>query len=119
PVSLLQPPPAAVVARRIRVHSKSPPLLPGTPWTHSAKRPGAAHGFLFLAILGGVALLATSAMFGHLHLHGHPPGILGAGLTGLAGLAVGLLRRWSGGPGLTTMCHECADATTFGILTRP
>ena len=64
----------------------------------------------------GLALLVTSALFGIGHLQGYPPGPLGAGLAGLYGVALGLLRWWAGGLGLTVACHVCADATIFGIL---
>jgi len=65
---------------------------------------------------GGVALAATSAMFGLGHLHGYPPGPLGAMLAGIFGLALGLLRWWTGGLGLAIAVHVCADATIFGLL---
>jgi membrane protease YdiL (CAAX protease family) len=65
---------------------------------------------------GGVALAATSVMFGLGHLHGYPPGPLGAVLAGVFGLALGLLRWWTGGLGLAIAVHICADATIFGLL---
>ena len=37
-------------------------------------------------------------------------------LAGLFGLAMGLLRWWTGGLGLAIACHVCADATIFVIL---
>jgi hypothetical protein len=37
-------------------------------------------------------------------------------LAGAYGVALGLLRWWSGGLGLTIGCHVCADATIFGIM---
>jgi membrane protease YdiL (CAAX protease family) len=64
----------------------------------------------------GVALLVTSILFGLGHLHGYPPGPVGAVLAGLFGLAVGLLRWWTGGLGLALVCHMAADATIFGLL---
>jgi uncharacterized protein len=64
----------------------------------------------------GVALGATSVLFGLGHLHGYPPGPLGAVLAGLFGLALGLLRWWTGGLGLAIAVHVCADATIFGLL---
>jgi membrane protease YdiL (CAAX protease family) len=63
-----------------------------------------------------VALGMTAVVFGILHLHGYPPGLLGAVLAGLYGLALGLLRWWTGGLGLAVACHVCADATIFGLL---
>jgi uncharacterized protein len=64
----------------------------------------------------GVALGATSVLFGLGHLHGYPPGPLGAVLAGIFGLALGLLRWWTGGLGLAIAVHVCADATIFGLL---
>jgi hypothetical protein len=64
-----------------------------------------------------VALAATSVMFGLGHLHGYPPGPLGALLAGIFGLSLGLLRWWTGGLGLAIAVHMCADATIFGLLT--
>jgi membrane protease YdiL (CAAX protease family) len=63
-----------------------------------------------------VALAATSVMFGLGHLHGYPPGPLGAVLAGVFGLSLGLLRWWTGGLGLAIAVHICADATIFGLL---
>jgi membrane protease YdiL (CAAX protease family) len=64
----------------------------------------------------GVALGATTILFGLGHLHGYPPGPLGALLAGIFGLALGLLRWWTGGLGLAIAVHVCADATIFGLL---
>jgi uncharacterized protein len=64
----------------------------------------------------GVALVMTAVLFGLIHLQGYPPGILGAVLAGFYGLALGLLRWWTGGLGLAFLCHVAADATIFGIL---
>jgi membrane protease YdiL (CAAX protease family) len=66
----------------------------------------------------GVALGGTSVLFGLGHLHGYPPGPLGAALAGLFGLALGLLRMWTGGLGLSIAVHVCADATIFGLVCR-
>jgi membrane protease YdiL (CAAX protease family) len=63
-----------------------------------------------------VALAATAAVFGFCHLHGYPPGPLGAVLAGAYGLALGILRWWTGGLALAVGCHVCADATIFGLL---
>jgi uncharacterized protein len=62
------------------------------------------------------AMAITSVMFGLVHQAGYPSGSLGMVLAGFYGLALGLLRRWSGGLLLPAMCHVCADATIFGIL---
>jgi uncharacterized protein len=64
----------------------------------------------------GVALGATTVLFGLGHLHGYPPGPLGAVLAGVFGLALGLLRWWTGGLGLAIAVHVCADATIFSLL---
>jgi CAAX protease family protein len=66
-----------------------------------------------------VALFLTSIMFGALHVHGYPPGPLGAVLAGLYGLALGLLRWWTGGIGLAFACHIFADATIYALVVRP
>jgi membrane protease YdiL (CAAX protease family) len=66
----------------------------------------------------GLALGATTILFGVGHLHGYPPGPLGAVLAGLFGFAVGILRWWTGGLGLAIAVHICADATIFGLLTQ-
>jgi membrane protease YdiL (CAAX protease family) len=66
----------------------------------------------------GVALVGTSVMFGLGHLHGYPPGPLGAVLAGLFGLALGLLRLSTRGLGLAIAVHVCADATIFGLVAR-
>jgi len=63
-----------------------------------------------------VALVVTATLFGLFHLHGYPPGVLGAVLAGFFGLALGFLRQWTGGLGLAMTCHVCADATIFGLL---
>ena len=66
----------------------------------------------------GVALGATTILFGLGHVHGYPPGPLGAVLAGVFGMALGLLRLWTGGLGLTILVHICADATIFTLLVR-
>jgi len=63
-----------------------------------------------------VALVVTAALFGVFHLHGYPPGIAGVVLASLYGVALGLLRWWTGGLGLAIACHICADATIFSLL---
>ena len=64
----------------------------------------------------GVALVITSVIFGIVHLNGYPPGLVGAVLAGLYGLALGILRRWTGGIALAFACHVCADATIFALV---
>jgi uncharacterized protein len=64
----------------------------------------------------GVALCVTSLLFGLGHLRGYPPGLFGAILAAIYGITLGLLRWWTGGLGLGTACHVCADATIFYIL---
>ena len=64
----------------------------------------------------GVALAVTTILFGWGHLHGYPPGTIGAMLAGIYGLALGILRWWTGGLGLPVACHVCADATIFSIM---
>ena len=62
------------------------------------------------------ALFATAVLFGIAHLHGYPPGPLGAALATLFGLTLGILRWWTGGLGLAIACHVVADFTIFVIL---
>ncbi len=63
-----------------------------------------------------VALAVTAVLFGLGHLNGYPPGPIGAALAGLYGIALGLLRWWTGGLGLALVCHVVADATIFALL---
>jgi membrane protease YdiL (CAAX protease family) len=63
-----------------------------------------------------VALGGTTVLFGLGHLHGYPPGPLGAVMASLFGFALGVLRLWAGGLGLAFAVHVCADATIFGLL---
>jgi membrane protease YdiL (CAAX protease family) len=62
------------------------------------------------------ALVVTALLFGVFHLHGYPPGLFGVVLASLFGVALGLLRWWTGGLGLAIACHILADATIFGLL---
>ena len=79
------------------------------------------HGLLWEFVAAewnsSVALVGTTVLFGFGHLHGYPPGPLGAVLAGVFGLALGLLRWWTGGLGLAIAVHFCADATIFGLIT--
>jgi len=63
-----------------------------------------------------VALVVTAILFGLGHLHGYPPGLLGVVLASLYGVALGLLRWWTGGLALAVACHVCADATIFSLF---
>jgi membrane protease YdiL (CAAX protease family) len=78
------------------------------------------RGVLYHAVAeewgAGVAVGGTAVLFGLGHLDGYPPGLLGAVLAGLYGIALGLLRWWTDGLALPVVCHVCADATIFGIL---
>ncbi len=78
------------------------------------------HGLLWEFVAaewnGCVALVGTTFVFGLGHLHGYPPGPLGAVLAGSFGLALGLLRWWTDGLGLAIAVHVCADATIFGLI---
>jgi membrane protease YdiL (CAAX protease family) len=75
------------------------------------------RGVLYDAVSAewGVALAigVTSGLFGLVHLHGYPPGPIGAALAGFFGLGLGLLRWWTGGLGLAIACHIVADALIF------
>jgi hypothetical protein len=62
------------------------------------------------------ALIVTSVLFAVGHLGGYPPGVKGVLLAGFYGFALGYLRVWAGGLALPILCHICADATVFAIL---
>ena len=62
------------------------------------------------------ALIGTAMLFGLGHLHGYPPGLLGACLAALFGSVLGALRLWTGGLLLPIVAHMGADATIYGIL---
>jgi uncharacterized protein len=78
------------------------------------------RGFLYAIVAvdwgDGVAVAVTAICFGICHFYGYPPGPLGVLLAGLYGVALGLLRWWTGGLGLTIACHITADITIFSIL---
>ncbi len=80
----------------------------------------AFRGILFDALAGewnaAVAVVVTALVFGFIHQAGYPPGSLGAVLAGLYGVALGVLRVWTGGLLVPMFCHVFADATIFGIL---
>ena len=63
-----------------------------------------------------MAVVITAALFGYGHMHGYPPGPLGAVLAGVYGLALGWLRVSTGGLGLPVLAHIAADATIFIIV---
>lgn len=65
-----------------------------------------------------VTLVGTALLFGLGHLRGYPSGILGACLAALFGLAMGVLRLWTGGQALPIAAHMAADATIYSILVR-
>jgi membrane protease YdiL (CAAX protease family) len=78
------------------------------------------RGVLFDAVQSqwGVwgTLIGTALLFGLGHLHGYPPGPLGACLATLFGFGTGALRFWTGGLLLPIVAHMGADATIYGIL---
>ena len=63
-----------------------------------------------------VTLAATALLFGVGHVRGYPSGVVGACLAALFGLAMGVLRLWTGGLALPILAHMAADATIYGIL---
>jgi membrane protease YdiL (CAAX protease family) len=78
------------------------------------------RGILYEALAAewgtSVAIVGSAVLFGLGHLRGYPPGLMGAALAGIYGLALALLRWWTGGLVLAIGSHICADATIFGIL---
>lgn len=60
----------------------------------------------------------TAFLFGYAHVHGYPPGPLGAVLAGFYGLCLGWLRIFSRGLGWPVLAHIAADATIFTLLAR-
>jgi len=80
------------------------------------------RGILFTAIESQVStpmtVIITAALFGYGHMHGYPPGPLGAVLAGIYGLMLGWLRVFTGGLGLPVLAHVVADATIFLIVAR-
>ncbi len=80
------------------------------------------RGVLFDAVesewSGWVAVVVTACLFGYGHMHGYPPGPIGAGLAGFYGICLGWLRLYSQGIGLPVVAHIAADATIFTILVR-
>jgi membrane protease YdiL (CAAX protease family) len=64
------------------------------------------------------AIVITAALFGYAHRQGYPPGLFGAFLAGLYGLAMGWLRVLTGGIGLPIIAHIFADATIFTVMVR-
>jgi membrane protease YdiL (CAAX protease family) len=62
------------------------------------------------------AIAVSATLFGLGHLHGYPPGTLGAVLAGIFGLCLGCLRVHTGGLGLPVIAHIAADATIFKIV---
>jgi hypothetical protein len=80
------------------------------------------RGVLFDAIESqwgvAMAVAATAFLFGYGHMHGYPPGMLGAILAGIYGICLGWLRTFSGGLGLPVIAHIAADATIFTFVAR-
>jgi hypothetical protein len=65
-----------------------------------------------------MAVIITAVMFGYGHMHGYPPGPIGAVLAGAYGLALGCLRVFTKGLGLPVLTHLTADATIFTIVVK-
>ncbi len=79
------------------------------------------RGVMMTAVADGfgsvsIALLVSTLSFGMAHLHGFPRGWLGAGMAGVYGLMLGVLRIYSGGMLAPFVAHVFADLTIFGIL---
>jgi membrane protease YdiL (CAAX protease family) len=79
------------------------------------------RGILFDAIAPwgrSNTIFLTSALFGLGHLHGYPPGLVGAILAGVFGAALSGLRLLTGGLGMSIATHVTADATIFILMVR-
>ena len=80
------------------------------------------RGVLFNAVESQVntpmTVIITAALFGYGHMHGYPPGPLGAVLAGIYSLMLGWLRVFTGGLGLPVLAHIVADATIFAIVVQ-
>jgi membrane protease YdiL (CAAX protease family) len=113
----------------LRAYAAALPILPGLEilaggFVFSVLNAGLEElifrGIFFTAIEAQagrwMAVVGTAAIFGYGHMHGYPPGPLGAGLAGLYGLALGWLRVYTGGLGLPVLAHIAADATIFTIV---
>jgi membrane protease YdiL (CAAX protease family) len=64
------------------------------------------------------AVGVTAFLFGYAHMHGYPPGPLGAVLAGIYGLCLGWLRIFTRGLGWPVLAHVTADATIFTLLAQ-
>jgi len=77
------------------------------------------RGVFYQAILAQwswpVAVLGSAVLFGLGHMDGYPPGVTGAVLAGIYGLALGTIRHYSKGLLLPVLAHVTADATIMGI----
>jgi membrane protease YdiL (CAAX protease family) len=62
-----------------------------------------------------VAVLGSSVIFGVGHTGGYPPGVAGAVLAGVYGIALGAIRHHSRGLLLPVLAHIAADGTIAGI----
>lgn len=80
------------------------------------------RGIIFNAIQptwgATTAVLTTALIFGYGHIEGYPPGIVGAILAGVYGLALGVVRAFTGGIGLGFLAHVAADATIYTLIAR-
>jgi len=60
--------------------------------------------------------LFQGLLFGIMHLHGFPSGIIGACLSGIYGLLIGFIREKSNGLLAPIVTHFFADITIFIII---
>ena len=64
------------------------------------------------------AIVTTALLFGYCHMHGYPPGPIGAVLAGIYAICLGWLRVITRGLALPILAHIAADATIYIILAR-
>jgi membrane protease YdiL (CAAX protease family) len=66
--------------------------------------------------VGTAALLLQAVVFGLHHFEGFPRGWVGVGLATIYGLAMGVVRRYSGGLLAPWVAHVLADIAVYAIL---
>jgi membrane protease YdiL (CAAX protease family) len=82
------------------------------------------RGFVMTALdaafgAGIFSVIVQAVIFGMAHfIRGFPAGWSGAGLAGLFGLAMGLMRRYTGGLMVPWIAHSAADFVVISLIVR-